>query len=81
MGPTRWQTPDDRIAEAAGDRWPAAASRGRGDDHGSAIELRLYLPRRAWHVTFSRKRATPVEFRGMVQTDDDDRDQIAAPSV
>jgi hypothetical protein len=59
MGPAHWQTPDDRIAEPAGDRRPAAASRRHGDDHGSAIELRLYLPRRAWHFTFTRKRATP----------------------
>jgi hypothetical protein len=42
--------------------------------------LRLYLPRRAWHFTFTRKRATPVEFRDIVQTDDD-REQIAALSV
>ena len=91
MGPAYWQTPDDRIAgragdrtrhcpSAAGDRRPAPASRGHGDDHGSAIELRLYLPRRAWHFTFTRKRATPVELRGIVQIDDD-RDQIAAPTV
>jgi hypothetical protein len=91
MRPAHWQTPDDRIAERAGDRThhcasavgdrrPATARRGRGDDHGSTIELRLYLPRRAWHFTFTRKRATPVEFRDIVPTDDD-RDQIAAPSV
>jgi hypothetical protein len=80
MGPAYWQTPHDRIAGRAGDRRPAPASRGHGDDHGSAIELRLYLQRRAWHFTFTRKRATPVEFRDIVQTDDD-RDQTAAPSV
>jgi hypothetical protein len=40
------------------------------------------LPRRAWHFTFTRKRATPVELSGIVQTDDDDdRDQIAARFV
>jgi hypothetical protein len=49
------------------------------DRIASTIELRLYLPRRAWHFTFTRKRATPVESRGIVQTDD--CDQIAAPSV
>ena len=80
MGPAHWQTPDDPIAERAGDRRPATAHRGRGDDHGSTIELRLYLPRRAWHFAFTRERATPVELRDIVQTDDD-RDQIAAPSV
>jgi hypothetical protein len=71
MGPAHWQTPDDRIA---------AAPRGPGVDHGSAIELRLYLPRRAWHFTFTRKRAAAVEFRGIVQTDAD-LEQVAAPSV
>jgi hypothetical protein len=71
MGPAHWQIPDDRIA---------AAPRAHGDDHGSAIELTLYLPRRAWHFTFTRRRATPLEFRDIVQTDDD-RDQVAAPSV
>ena len=91
MRPAHWQTPDDRIAGRAGDRTrhcrsavggrrPPTACRRRGGDDGSTIELRLYLPRRAWHFTFTRKRAATVEFRGIVQTDDD-RDQIAAPSV
>jgi hypothetical protein len=53
---------------------------GRSDDDGSTIEFGLYLPGRAWHFAFTRKRATPVQFRGIVHTDDD-RDQIAAPSV
>jgi hypothetical protein len=91
MRPAHWQTPDDRIAELAGDRThhcpsavgdrrPPTASRGPGDDDGSTIELRLYLPRRAWWFTFTRKRAAAVELRRIVQTDDDS-DQIAAPSV
>jgi len=63
-----------------GDRRPPTAFRTRGDDDGPAIELRLYLPRRAWHFTFTRKRTAPVAFRGIVQTDDD-RDQVAAPAV
>jgi hypothetical protein len=86
MGPAYWQTPDDRIAGRAGDRTrqcpsgvgdrrtPTACTR-RGGDDGSTIELRLYVPRRAWHFTVTRKRTAPVE-----QTDDD-RDQIAAPAV
>jgi len=91
MGPAHWQTPDDRIAGRAGDRAhhcpsavgnrrPATTCRTRGEEDGSAIELRLYVPRRDWHFTSTRERAAPVEFRGIVQTDDD-RDQIAAPSV
>jgi hypothetical protein len=90
MGPAHWQTPDERIAGRSGDRTrhclsevgdrpPPTACRRRGGDDGSTIELRLYLPRRAWQFTFTRKRKAPVEFRGIVQTDDD-RDQIAAPS-
>jgi hypothetical protein len=63
-----------------GDRRSPTACRTRGDDDGPAIELRLYLPRRAWHFTFTRKRTAPVAFRGIVQTDDD-RDQVAAPAV
>lgn len=63
-----------------GDRRPPTACRRRGGDDGSTIELRLYLPRRAWHFTFARERTAPVEFRDIGQTDDD-RDQIAAPSV
>jgi hypothetical protein len=92
MRPAHWLTTDNRIAEQSGDRThhcpsaggsrPAATSRNaRDDDGGSTIEFGLYLPRIAWHFTFTRKRATPVEFSGIVQTDDDDRDQIAAPSV
>jgi hypothetical protein len=92
MGHAHWQTPDDRIPGRAGDRTrhcpsgvgdrrtPTACRRRGGDDDGSTIELRLYLPRRAWHFTFTRKRRAPVEFRGIMQTDDD-RDQIAAPTV
>ena len=90
MGAAHWQTPDDRIAEPAGDRTRhcppadrrrlATGYRNHHDDDGSTIELRLYLPRRAWHFTFTRKPAAPVEFRGIVRTDDD-RDQVAAPSV
>ena len=91
MRPARWQIADDRIVGQAGDRTrdcpsaggsrrPATPCKSRGDDGGSTIEFRLYLPRTAWHFTFTRKRATPAEFRGIVQTDDD-RDQIAAPSI
>ncbi|PXW99868.1 hypothetical protein [Mycolicibacterium moriokaense] len=91
MGPAHWHTPDDRIAErpgdrthhyasAVGDRRPATACKKRGGDDGSTIEVRLYLARRAWHFTVTRKRATPVDFRGIVQTDVG-RDQIAPPPV
>jgi hypothetical protein len=80
MEAAHWQTPDDGIAERAADRRPVTARRRRGDDHSSTIELRLYLPRRAWQFTFTRKRATHVEFRHIVHTGDD-RNQIAAPSV
>jgi hypothetical protein len=58
---------------------PAHCPSRRGGD-SSAIELRLYLPRRAWHFTFTRRRAAPVAFRGIGQTNDD-RDQVAARSV
>jgi hypothetical protein len=93
MRPAHWLITDDRIAERTGDRThhcpsagdsrpPATPCNGRGDDGGSTIEFGLYLPRRAWHFTFTRKRATPVELSGIVQTDDDDdRDQIAARFV
>ena len=54
---------------------PPTPCRRRGGDDGSTIELRLYLPRRTWHFTVTRKRMAPVE-----QTDDD-RDQIAAPAA
>jgi hypothetical protein len=91
MGPAHWQTPDERIAgrkgdrtrhcpSEVGDRRPPTACRRRGGDDGSAIELRLYLPRRAWHFTFTRKRTAPVAFGGILQTDDD-RDQVAARPV
>jgi hypothetical protein len=58
-----WRTPDVRFAEQG----------------GSTIELRLYLPRRAWQFTFTRKRTAAVDFGGIVQTDDY-RNQIATPS-
>jgi hypothetical protein len=91
MGPAHWQTPDDRIAGRAGDRprhcrsgvgdrRPPTACRKRDHDDGSTIEVRLYLPRRAWHFTFTRRRTAPVAFRGIVQSGDD-RDQVAARSV
>ena len=89
MGLTHWRTPDVRFAELAGDRThhcastvgdcrPPAAGRRRGDDDGSTVELRLYLPQRAWHFIVTRNRLAPVAFRSTVQTDD--RDQIAASS-
>jgi hypothetical protein len=90
MGPAHWQSPDERTAGRSGDRTrhcpsgvggrrPPAACKKRGGDDGSTIELRLYLPRRAWQFTFTRKRTAPAEFRGIVQTNGD-RDQTAAPS-
>ena len=91
MRPAHWQTRDERVAARPGGRTPRCPSgvgerrpataygSGRGGD-SSAIELRLYLPRRAWHFTFTRKRTAPVAERGIVATDDD-RDQIAAPFV
>jgi hypothetical protein len=86
MGLAHWRTSDGRFAERAGDRThhcasalgdrqPDTAHKRRGHDDGSTIELRLYLPRRAWHFTVTRKRTAPVE-----QTDDD-RDQVAGPAV
>ena len=89
MGPNHWQTPDEHIVgrpanqtrrcpSGVGDQRPPAAYKKRGGDDGSTIELRLHLPRRAWHFTLTR--STPVALRGIVQTDDD-RDQIAAPAV
>jgi hypothetical protein len=77
MGLAHWRTPDVRFAALAGDPTHHCAS-AVGDD-GSTIELRLYLPRRAWRFTFTRKRTAAVEFRGIVQADDD-RDQIGAAS-
>jgi hypothetical protein len=65
---------------AGGSRPPATVCKRRGDNGGSTIEFRLYLPRTAWHFTFARTRATPVKIRGIAQTDDD-LDQIAAPSA
>jgi hypothetical protein len=86
MGLAHWRTSDVRFAERAGDRThhcasavgdgqPDTARKRRGHDGGSTIELRPYLPRRAWHFTVTRKRMAPVE-----QTEYD-RDQIAAPAA
>ena len=51
-----------------------------GPAHWQTPDERLYLPRRAWHFTFTRRRTAPVAFRGIVQSGDD-RDQVAARSV
>jgi hypothetical protein len=80
MGLAHWCAPDARFAERDGDRTYRCASTIGDRRPSAAIELSLYLPRRAWHFTFTRKRTAPVEFRGNIQTDDD-RDQIAAPTV
>jgi hypothetical protein len=91
MAPAHWQALDERIAgrpgdrtrhcpSGVGDRRPPTACRRRGGDDSSTIELRLYLPRRSWHFTFTRKSTAPVAFRAIVQTDDD-RDQVAARAV
>ena len=87
-----WPTPDDHVAELAGDqthncpsavahrpRAGAACGKSRHDD-GSPIELRLYLPHRAWRFTLPRNRAAHVTFRDIIR-DNDDRDQIATSSV
>jgi hypothetical protein len=91
MRSARRQPPGDPIAERAddpshdcpsadGDGRPATACRRHSGDGDSSLELRVYLPRRAWWLTVTRERATRVEFRGSSNADDG-RDQIAAPSV
>jgi hypothetical protein len=84
--------PDDHVAEPGGDqtltcpaavadRPPAGAAcdQSRHDD-GSTIELRLYVPRRAWRFTLTRNRAARVTFLDIIR-DNDDHDPIATPSV
>jgi hypothetical protein len=88
-----WPTPDDLVAEPAGDQtttahrpsWiehdPALRAARNRDDDGATIELRLYLPRRAWRFTVTRIRVAPVSFRDIIRTDNDDHETIPSPSL